>query len=76
MDINTIDALIAKLTPQEIDRLPWMMDVAIWEGWMDEAEAEVWRARTSGTANEIVNRVGPSVPQLGGLLRFWRRAAA
>ncbi len=54
MDANTIDALIAELTPQEIDRLPWMLDVAIRAGWMDEAEAEVWRARVADTVDELV----------------------
>ncbi len=45
MDTSIIDALIAELTPQEIDRLPWMLDVAIRAGWMDEAEVEDWRGR-------------------------------
>ncbi len=45
MDTSTIDALIAELTPQEIEPLPWMLDVAVRVGWMDETEAELWRAR-------------------------------
>ncbi len=47
MQTDTDRTLIAELMPQESERLPWMLDVAIREGWRDEveAEAELWRPR-------------------------------
>ncbi len=50
MDTTKIDALIAELTPREIDRLPWMLDVAVRAGWMKEAE--LWRVRV-GQVEEV-----------------------
>ncbi len=62
MDTSTIDALIADLSPQELARLPWMLDVAIRAGWMDEAEAEVWRERVSSSRLEISPSAISKVP--------------
>ncbi len=56
IDNSTIDALIPELTPQEIERLPWMLDVAIQAGLMDEAEAALWRSRAAD--NELVTVAG------------------
>ncbi len=57
MNTDTIDALIAELTPQEIERLPWMLDVAIRAGWMDAAEATLWRFRATDSADRGRDRL-------------------
>ncbi len=57
MDTNKIDARIAELTHTEVDRLPWMIEVAIQAELIDEVEAVLCKSRLPNTATNGIGQL-------------------